>query len=80
MAPCRQCVAVTPPLPLLGHHLSEEKYHFTRHLELACTAVLLHPPLLVATQLTVASHHRAAFVPSNQAKGSAMMSCICTEC
>jgi hypothetical protein len=52
-------VAVTPPLPLLGHHLDEEKRHSTRRHELACAAALLCPPLSVAALLTVASHLRA---------------------
>jgi hypothetical protein len=56
---CRPRVAVTPPLPLLGHHLDEEKHHSTRRHELACAAALLRPPLLVTALLTVASHLRA---------------------
>jgi hypothetical protein len=56
---CRPRVAVTPPLPLLGHHLDEEKRHSTRRHELACAAALLRPPMSVATLLAVASHLRA---------------------
>jgi hypothetical protein len=46
-ATCRPRAAVTPPLPLLCHHLDEEKHHFARHLELTCIAALLCPPLLL---------------------------------
>jgi hypothetical protein len=48
--PATRCprVVVTPPLPLLSHHLDEEKRHFARRLELTCAAALLHPPLPVA--------------------------------